>query len=443
MATRLAVIGGGPKAVAIACKANVLNRAGVLDCAVHVFEEQEVGASWSGQHGYTDGLQSLCTPAEKDLGFPYAAIPGAAFAAAEMMTLASWGAFKAGSGYADWVDLGRAPSSHGEFAAYLRWAFARSGATLHRGKVVALRTAGADAWDIDVGAVPGPGAGPKLDSFDGVVVTGHGPPRRLSRSSQPNLFDGKDFWAASSRSQVASAVRHKTITEDNPLVVIGGGGTSAAVLAWFARQGFVDLPMILLAEQATFYTRGDSVFENRLFSDPAYWAELTHSTRRAFFDRLTRGVVWQAVMQDLVRLSALRFVEGRAAAIVPTPPAGLSVTWTRRLTLAERAAGLADSGQSDAGMVVDATGFDNWWFLDLLPPGAVPPPGSARTGWQGRLADGMGEDLKFRDGWTLPPLHAPFQSIMVGPGFASLLALGDMADRVLRPYMDSGRLSLP
>ncbi|MEJ8630188.1 hypothetical protein P0F65_10725 [Sphingomonas sp. I4] len=65
----LAVIGAGPKAAALAAKAYCLQQQGI-PVAVTVFERNEIGANWTGDFGYTDGIQRLCTPAERDLGFP-------------------------------------------------------------------------------------------------------------------------------------------------------------------------------------------------------------------------------------------------------------------------------------------------------------------------------------------------------------------------------------
>lgn len=439
MAKRLAIVGGGPKAVAIAAKARVLREEGLLDCDIHVFEPREIGASWTGRHGYTDGEQALCTPAEKDLGFPYAEMPGAPEAAEKMMAGFSWGTFKASRGYADWVDLGCGRASHGEFAEYLKWAFERSGAALHPGEVTRLEKArvsgrhARDGWKIEWKESARKA---EVDGtfFDGVVVTGHGPARPIGPSSNPRMLDGQKLWMKRERDRVLGLLHGKAVSEDAPMVVIGSGGTAAAVLAWLAREGHRDLPIYLLAEQATFYSRGNSVFENRLFSDPAQWQALTHDTRKKFFERLTRGVVWDAVMEELVQLSALKFIDGRATDITGATAGNLNVQWKRNLSPLELDLGEKETHQVEAGLVINATGFDNWWFLRLLPPGNIPLNRKERADLLDRLAYGMGEDLTFRDGWTLPRLHAPFQSMLVGPGFASLLALGDMADRVLRPY---------
>lgn len=69
---RIAVVGGGPKAVALAVKATTLEKLGGPKIKVVAFDQKDIGAAWSGAIGYTDGKQRLCTLAERDLGYPYA-----------------------------------------------------------------------------------------------------------------------------------------------------------------------------------------------------------------------------------------------------------------------------------------------------------------------------------------------------------------------------------
>src|SRR5215831_16753799 len=67
----LAVIGGGPKGAAIAAKASALRAVGYDAPVITIYEPHSLGASWSGRFGYTDGIQLICTLAERDLGYPY------------------------------------------------------------------------------------------------------------------------------------------------------------------------------------------------------------------------------------------------------------------------------------------------------------------------------------------------------------------------------------
>src|SRR3546814_1038759 len=76
MPKTLAVIGGGPKAAAIVARAatlrELLGAAKVPD--VLVFEKRAIGSAWSGDGGYSSGHLTLCSPAEKDVGFPYSEV---------------------------------------------------------------------------------------------------------------------------------------------------------------------------------------------------------------------------------------------------------------------------------------------------------------------------------------------------------------------------------
>lgn len=66
----LAVLGAGPKGIAIAVKARALEAAGLDAPRVVLIDRGAVAGNWSGRQGYTNGLQRLGTPPEKDVGFP-------------------------------------------------------------------------------------------------------------------------------------------------------------------------------------------------------------------------------------------------------------------------------------------------------------------------------------------------------------------------------------
>jgi mycobactin lysine-N-oxygenase len=68
---KLYIIGAGPKAVAIAAKAAVLQSLGYTVPDVTIVEKHEIGAHWVGRFGYTDGRLLLATAPYKDMGFPY------------------------------------------------------------------------------------------------------------------------------------------------------------------------------------------------------------------------------------------------------------------------------------------------------------------------------------------------------------------------------------
>src|SRR3954462_4034257 len=110
---RLAIIGAGPKAIAIGAKASALRRMGVDAPEVVVFEQFEPFANWRGRLGYTDGEQRLGTPPDKDVGFPYSTTGIDAFKGIDQEMLSfSWMAHlleeqSAGMSYDEWIDQGR------------------------------------------------------------------------------------------------------------------------------------------------------------------------------------------------------------------------------------------------------------------------------------------------------------------------------------------------
>lgn len=92
---RLAIVGGGPKAAALCAKIACLRDLFRVPIEATVFERSTPGAHWSGgESGYTDGVQCLCTPAERDLGFPYSDAFGEPGKIAErMLAEYSWAAY--------------------------------------------------------------------------------------------------------------------------------------------------------------------------------------------------------------------------------------------------------------------------------------------------------------------------------------------------------------
>lgn len=263
--------------------------------------------------------------------------------------------------------------------------------------------------------------------FDGIVVTGPGPQRRrLNTPAHARIFDGVSFWQ--NLPQVRKSLRGRG--PENQIVIVGGGGTSAAILAWLARSGFGAWGTTLITNQATLFSRGDSVFENQFFSDEALWSDLSPGNRKQIFERLNRGVVWSAVMHELRQMTGLTFSDARARRIRINnngDPEVIAVRWdgARRII----------SGR----ILVDASGFDPWWFVDLF--GKVRGLRRWSDARKEELGGGMGEALEFRTGWRFPALHAPFLSSAVGPGFGSLMSLGGMADRILRRYCTAGGTS--
>ena len=432
MPKKVAVVGGGPKAAAICAKADCLRRAGI-GIEVTVFEKSAWGAAWSGAHGYTDGRQRLCTPAERDVGFPYQVGLLTAEQTADLYARYSWGAYLVsaagfGRSYLDWVNCGRLPPTHMDYAGYLGWVIENAAVERKHLEVTAIeRSRG--KWVLRTND-PATNRTARFAGFDGVVVSGPGAPRRgFDRPDDPRVTDGAAFWTDPDASLAQSE------GSDDPIVIAGSGGTSAAIAAWIARAVRRPKPILIIGSQAALFTRSESFFENALFTDEEAWWAIPPAARREFTLRLNRGVVWANVSEELSNCADVRFVPGRVERLTISPavdgaPAELTVEY--RDFRGERSL--------PASIVIDASGFDAWWFAGLLPDdikARITGPDAEGT-WELRnqLTELMRSDLSLEIGFD--GFHAPMLSQTQGPGFASLMVLGAMSDRILGPYRPGG-----
>lgn len=420
LAQKLAIIGGGPKAAAIATKAACLRDLADLPIEIVVFERNEIGAAWNGKFGYTDGAQRLCTIAERDVGFPYDS--GLANDLnREMQMRYSWMAYAiAKDFYGEWIDRGRPKPTHLEFANYLVFCL-EDAATMRYSDVIGLKHR-MGRWtvkyrDVSTGTVV------RESGFDGVVVTGPGPQAtRLKRVADSRIFDGVGFWLPGVISTVAM-LAHANL--DDPVVIIGSGGTAAATAAALVRAK-VENEIIVLGNQAALYARADSYFENRTFRDPKFWSALSPEDRRTFSDRLTRGAVWSNVVDILAQVSTIDYLQGEATEV------RLDVSGGSTGVLMVDYKASADPKNvisKPAAVVIDATGFDPTWFRTLLTPTLA-----KRLANEKKMRAKMASDLSLPLP-GVPRLHAPMLSQAIGPAYNSLMALGSLSDAVLRPYV--------
>ncbi len=144
----VAVVGAGPKGIALAAKARALADLGFDAPRVVLVDHAGIAESWSGRRGYTNGLLPLGTPPEKDIGFPYAdSWRGASAEVSDAMTRLSWQRHLVERGqYADWVDRGRLRPSHRRWSAYLRAVAQKAEADVIEADVVGLEFEG---WESD------------------------------------------------------------------------------------------------------------------------------------------------------------------------------------------------------------------------------------------------------------------------------------------------------
>lgn len=409
--TTLAVLGAGVKAVAVAAKAFVLREMGVDTPDVIAVERTAVGANWQASGGWTDGAQRLGTSPEKDIGFPYRSslVPRRNAELDERMTRYSWQSYLIATGqFAQWIDRGRPAPAHRNWGQYLRWVADQIGMTVIRGEVNRLSVDG-ERWMLrtdenDEKTVPA----------DGLMITGPGQAERSLLPGNPRVLSIAQFWHR--------AAQHDRICAER-VAMIGGGETAAAMLTELFRHRISTITVI--SPQVTLFTRGESFFENTLFSDPTDWTALTLDERRDAIARTDRGVFSSNVQDALLADDRIRHLRGRVAHAVGRDE-------QIRLTLSTDRGSENFETVHGFDLVIDGSGYDPLWFttlfsqdaLDLLELGL----GGPLTG--DRLQEAIGHDLAVTD--VSPKLFLPnLAGLNQGPGFPNLSCLGLLSDRVL------------
>jgi mycobactin lysine-N-oxygenase len=405
----LAIVGAGPKAVAIAAKAHAIHvlrqKLGQDAPEILIIERECLAAHWSGRLGYTDGNQILCTVPEKDVGFPYRSRPAVNIE----MSRYSWQAFLIEEGYfSEWVDRGRPHPRHGRFAEYLQWVAGKIPVQIHFGDVTRIRRIDR-RWEISVRE-----SKRKLQKFqaDGVVITGHGEPRRFrGLQNDGRILDGQNFW---------HRLKDFRGVDEAKIAVIGSGETAAAIVVALAKQVTPLTAIVVVNRQGTIFSRGESYDENKLFSYPDKWPHIHISQRREFLQRTDRGVFSVNAKRILNTAENVTHFSLDVAHIKTNRAGKLMLVGRsdRRVTL-------------ECDYVINATSFDQVWFRRLF-------SGDARrrltAGRSGKLEDMVNKDLSLRG--VMPRLHAPMlAALRQGPGFPNLTCLGLLSDRILKPYL--------
>ncbi|WP_406270219.1 lysine N(6)-hydroxylase/L-ornithine N(5)-oxygenase family protein [Nocardia sp. NBC_00881] len=406
---RLLVVGAGPKAMAVAAKAHVLRELGLPAPQVIVVESHAVGGNWLPSGGWTDGQHRLGTSPEKDVGFPYHSTwtRGRNRAINEAMLAFSWTSFLVERGaYAEWVDRGRPSPQHYLWAKYLQWVARKADIELVLGTVRKI-SAAADGWLVSV--IDADGVVTEIDT-DRLMITGPGNSRR-ALADHPAVLSIADFWDRAGRRQLPVSSR---------AAVIGGGETAGSVVDELVRHDV--LSIVAISPAATIYTRGESFFENSLYSDPARWRALSIEERRDVVRRTDRGVFSVRVQENLVGDSRVHHLQGR---VVRVAGQGEGVALTLRNERRPDQVHTFD-------LVVDATGGQPLWFLEMFDADAADLVELAIGGpiTHARLEASIGHDLAVMGLET--KLYLPnLAGLAQGPGFPNLSCLGELSDRVL------------
>ena len=404
----LAVIGAGAKAIAVAAKAAELRQLGVPAPDVVAVERSGVAANWQAGGGWTDGQHQLGTSPEKDVGFPYRSslVPRRNAELDERMMRHSWQSFLIATGqFAEWVDRGKPAPTHRRWSQYLRWVAEDVGMNVVQGDVERIELAN-DRWALVTAET--------TVHADALMITGPGQAERSVLPGNPRVMSIAQFWHR--------AAQHDRIAAER-VAVIGGGETAASMLNELFRHRVSTITVI--SPSVTLFTRGESFFENTLFSDPTGWTSLTHAERRDALARTDRGVFSARVQDALLADDRIRHLRGRVAHAVARDD-------RIRLTLSTNQAGEASETVHGFDLVIDGSGADALWFvplfsqdtLDMLELGL----GSQLTGEA--LQEAVGHDLALAG--VYPKLFLPgLSGLTQGPGFPNLSCLGMLSDRVL------------
>ncbi|MEU7631035.1 SidA/IucD/PvdA family monooxygenase [Nocardia sp. NPDC049220] len=406
----LLVIGAGPKALAVAAKAHVLRELGLPAPRVIVVEAQAVGGNWLPSGGWTDGQHRLGTSPEKDIGFPYhsTSARGRNRAINQAMMAYSWTSFLVDQGtYAEWIDRGRPSPQHHVWAKYLQWVARAIDLELVYGTVQSIAASPA-GWRVT--AVDGDGRPTGIEA-DGLMITGPGRSEKVL-AKHPKVLSIAEFWDLAGK---------RSLPVSSRVAVIGGGETAGSALDELIRHGMLSISVI--SPMATIYTRGESYFENSLFSDPIKWGSLSIDERRDVIRRTDRGVFSVRVQESLIADNRVHHMQGRVVRVADQDGV---VTLTLRNEMRPDQMHAVD-------LVIDATGGRPLWFLELFDANAADLLELAVGGelTQARIEAAIGYDLAVSgldSKLYLPNLAALTQ----GPGFPNLSCLGALSDRVLQ-----------
>ncbi|WP_067543747.1 SidA/IucD/PvdA family monooxygenase [Nocardia crassostreae] len=406
----LLVVGAGPKALAVAAKSHVLRTLGLSAPRVIVVEAHAVGGNWLPSGGWTDGQHRLGTSPEKDVGFPYHSTwaRGHNREIDEAMRGFSWSAFLVEHGiYAEWIDRGRPSPQHHVWAKYLQWVARKIDLELVLGRVRGI-SAAADGWLVQVADADG---GVSEIDCDAVMITGPGRSDR-ALTAHPKVLSISEFWDLAGR---------RALPPSSRAAVVGGGETAGSALDELIRHEMLTISVI--SPKATLYTRGESYFENSLYSDPTKWSALGMEERRDVIRRTDRGVFSVRVQESLLGDNRVHHLQGRVVNIADQDD---------RVALTLRNDMRADQVHS-FDLVVDATGGQPLWFLELFDSGATDLLELAVGGplTQDRIENAIGYDLALSG--LAAKLYLPnMAALSQGPGFPNLSCLGELSDRVLR-----------
>lgn len=428
----LAVIGAGPKGIAVAVKAKVLSEFGFTVDNVILIEKKGVAAHWSGDYGYTNGEMKLGTLPEKDLVFPIETDVGNDVINAHIhqrLLHFTWTSFLTQTKrYSDWIDRGRHAPCHKQWADYLQWVATQLAPEISiiTSEVVQVDlTSDCNRWKLTLHEGDN---GNRIIHSDKLMLTGPGKIQMdfidESQCFPPSTYDLESFW---------DALKNKTFSASGKLAIIGAGENSASALLALSKYA-PDLEVDIISPKGFIASRAESYYENQIYShaNKNNWSTLSIADRLEFIERTDLGVFSHHAMTILSEQVRHQIIPGRVISLTHDGKCvALEITYNQKKSIRYY------------DQVILATGFDQVAALkSLLTPiaqnaliHAISSPLNRQN-----LSEKIEVDLSVKG--MCPYLYLPMLSgLMQGPGFANLSCLGLLSDRIVS-YCDKNISSI-
>lgn len=423
----LGVVGAGPKGIAVAVKAKVLEEFGYPVDRVILIEKNGVGANWSGDFGYTNGKMKLGTSPEKDVVFPLETNLGNSHLNKQVrhrLLQFTWTSFLIQTHqFSDWVDRGRPAPCHMLWSQYLHWVSEQlePQVTMIKGEVVGIDLSNdSKRWELSL-----QNSEKQIISVDRLMLTGPGK-TRLDFTLHENihdiqgLYDLESFW---------SSLKSKKFLPTGRVAIVGAGENAASTLLALSEFS-PHLKIDVISPKGFISTRAENFYENQIYSQPErnQWRLLEISDRMDFIERTDLGVFSQHAMTILNEQSQHQIIPGRVVEIHRDTKGALAVHLEY---------GKQQSTRTYDQLII-ATGFDQVALLKaILSPKALSFIEKAtHSSFDSQsIRSLIQENLSV--GNLTPTLYLPMLAgLMQGPGFGNLSCLGRLSDRILIPQME-------
>ncbi len=415
----LAIVGAGPKALALGLRAHVFKEFGIQIPKIFIIEKNEIAAHWTGRHGFTNGQLSLGTSPEKDLGFPYEH-DGSDLAQriSERLQNYSWRSYLIRKGeYAAWVDRGNPAPTHQQWGAYLKFVAEQIKESVTFVKAEVIQAIPMErSWELLLSSAPDSEI--QKIQCEALMLTGPAVPKMPSCFPSEKIFNMENFWM-----NVAKLPKDQALK----IAVVGNGETAASTLIALGKKHLPLAKIEVIAPQGSIFTRGESFLENKFYSSNSQtpWKKLSLADRRNFIRRTDIGVFSPAALREL-NADYFEVIPGRVLGVKQKDGqifAEVEYNESKELRQYDN--------------IIFASGLNHMKLLERLMGDEGLKTMSTQLGGEierSFLEERIAEDLSVI-GMT-PKLFLPMLAgLAQGPGYANLSCLGSLAARVLDSFI--------